>query len=197
MAEAIVDDLPCPPSAGARTKNDDFESMVKANQARILRLALGMMRDRAAAEDIAQETFLRAFRFQAGFRGESSVSTWLYRVAMNLCLDAQRKLQARVLQPIDDTEESPPDPARSPEESLELSQMAKKVELALETVGSKHRAILLLREVEGLSYEEISAVLEIPLGTVMSRLHHARMKLFDACRDLDPADSSRAARHCP
>ena len=90
-----------PHSAGAALPDGEdrpvlsrFADVVRSNQARILRLATGMLRDRDVAEDVAQETFVRAFRFYASFRSEAALSTWLYRIAVNLCIDAQRK-QAR------------------------------------------------------------------------------------------------------
>ena len=183
MAQATLEDVVFPARAPARPLMKEFEKLVKENQVRILRLALGMLRDRDAAEDIAQETFVRAFRFYDTFRSDSALFTWLYRIAVNLCLDAQRKLRLRPTQSLDEIEEGPvaSDPSHSPETVLELSEMAKAADAGLATLSPDHRAILLLRESEGLSYEQISRVLRIPKGTVMSRLHHARMNLERAC----------------
>ena len=178
MAEAVLDDAVRPPPAAL-----EFEKIVKQNQGRILRLALGMLRDHDLAEDVAQETFVRAFRFHRSFRREAELSTWLYRIALNLCIDAQRK-RGRTEPMVDDDHDEWHDPSPSPEERLEVRELARHAEAAMETLSSKHRAILLLREVEKLSYQEISRVLRIPRGTVMSRLFHARANLERATRSL-------------
>jgi RNA polymerase sigma-70 factor (ECF subfamily) len=162
----------------------EFADLVKDNQARILRLATGMLRDRDLAEDVAQETFVRAYRFYTSFRSEAALSTWLYRIAVNLCIDAQRK-QARVERLDEGDERSErPDPSQAPDRALEVRELARHAEAALETLSPDHKAILLLREVEGLSYAEIARVLRIPKGTVMSRLFHARTNLQEAARAL-------------
>lgn len=161
-----------------------FVELVKSNHGRVLRLALGMLRDRDLAEDVAQETFVRAFRFYQSFRNDAAFFTWLYRIAVNLCIDVQRK-QGRVERLSEDDEEpQQPDPAPTPERALEVRELARHAEAALDTLSPNHRAILLLREVEGLSYEEIARVLRIPRGTVMSRLFHARANLQRAAQAL-------------
>jgi RNA polymerase sigma-70 factor (ECF subfamily) len=172
------------PSGEVRPVLSAFAGVVKDNQARILRLAIGMLRDRDLAEDVAQETFVRAFRFHASFRSEAALSTWLYRIAVNLCIDAQRK-QART-ERLDDADEQAdrPDPGPAPDRTLEVRELARHAEAALETLSPDHKAILLLREVEGLSYAEIARVLRIPKGTVMSRLFHARSNLQRAAHAL-------------
>jgi RNA polymerase sigma-70 factor (ECF subfamily) len=180
-----------PDSAGAalpagedRPAFAEFADVVRGNQARILRLATGMLRDGDLAEDVAQETFVRAFRFYTSFRSESALSTWLYRIAVNLCIDAQRK-QARTERLADDDERAErPDPSPAPDRTLETRELARHAEAALERLSPDHKAILLLREVEGLSYAEIARVLRIPKGTVMSRLFHARSNLQRAAHAL-------------
>ena len=186
MAEAIAEEIAFPVRVAARPSHEEFEKIVKQNQGRILRLALGMLRDRDAAEDVAQETFVRAFRFYETFRSDAALFTWLYRIAMNLCLDAQRKSRLRPAVSLDEMDEARDgfDPSPTPEGVLEIRQLARHAEAALEMLTPNHRAILLLREVEGLSYEEISRVLRSPKGTVMSRLYHARMNMQRAARAL-------------
>lgn len=186
MAEALAEEIAFPVRAAARPSHAEFEKIVKQNQTRILRVALGMLRDRHAAEDVAQETFVRAFRYYDTFRSDAALFTWLYRIAVNLCLDAQRKSGLRPAVPLDELDDAQVgvESSPSPEGVLEIRQLARHTEAALEMLTPNHRAILLLREVEGLSYEEISRVLRIPKGTVMSRLHHARMNLQSAARAL-------------
>jgi RNA polymerase sigma-70 factor, ECF subfamily len=165
------------PAGEDRPALSRFAEVVRSNQARILRLATGMLRDRDVAEDVAQETFVRAFRFYGSFRSESALSTWLYRIAVNLCIDAQRK-QARTERLADDDERAEqPDPSPPPDRALEVRELARHAEAALETLSADHKAVLILREVEGLSYAEIARILRIPKGTVMSRLFHARSNL--------------------
>ena len=155
---------------------------MRDNQARIFRLALGMLHDRDLAEDVAQETFVRAFRFYTSFRNDAALFTWLYRIALNLCVDVQRK-SGRMVGGLDELPEHA-DPAPTPDRTAEIRELAEHAEAALETLSPNHRAILLLREVEGLSYEEIARVLHIPKGTVMSRLFHARANLQRAAQAL-------------
>ena len=110
----------------------DFETLVKQNHARILRLALGMVRDRDLADDVAQETFIRAFRFYRSFRSESAFFTWLYRIAVNLCIDVQRK-RGRMAAGLDELapEAEPVDPSPTPDRIFEVSELAKHTEAAL------------------------------------------------------------------
>jgi RNA polymerase sigma-70 factor, ECF subfamily len=176
MAEALLCRPPTRPRSqlAART---EFENLMRATQGRILRLAQGILNDRDAAEDVVQETFVRTFRAFDGFRNEAAFSTWAYRIAANLCFDARRK--QRPTESIDDMEESiePQDWAPGPEALMNVRELARHTDEALDRLSPAHRAILLLREVEGLSYAQIAEVLQIPKGTVMSRLHHARLKI--------------------
>jgi len=186
MARAVLEDVAFPPRAPARPAEVEFENVVKTNQARIVRLALGMLRDADLAQDVAQETFVRAFRFYESFRNDSAFFTWLYRIAVNLCLDAHRKARFRATEPLEAFKENaqPEDPGPGPEHVVEMRELAKHVDVALDRLSPNHKAILILRESEGLSYEEISRVLRIPKGTVMSRLFHARMRLQRECAKL-------------
>src|SRR5256885_17157047 len=103
MAEAVLD---CTYVRGARglSGRASFEGLVRKNQGLIVRLALGMLRDRDAANGVAQETFFRAFRHYRSFRSEAAFSTWTYRIAVNLCLDAMRRTGGRVVQPLENAE---------------------------------------------------------------------------------------------
>jgi RNA polymerase sigma-70 factor (ECF subfamily) len=185
MAEAVLDCPPLPKGPAVRERVS-FEQLVRRNQGMIVRLALGMLRDRDAANDVAQETFFRAFRHYQTFRSEAAFSTWTYRIAVNLCLDAMRRTGNRVVQPLDNAdEEAPPalrDPEPGPEGEVIVRDLALHADAALAELTANHRTILLLREVEDLSYAEIARVLRIPRGTVMSRLHHARHNLQKAFR---------------
>ena len=185
MAEAVLD---CAflPGAKDRSERACFEVLVRKNQGLIVRLALGMLRDRDAANDVAQETFFRAFRHYRSFRSEAAFSTWTYRIAVNLCLDAMRRTGGRVVQPLENAEaEAAPalrDPEPGPEGRAIVRDLVRYADAALEELTANHRSVLLLREVEGLTYAEIASILMIPRGTVMSRLHHARNNLQKAFR---------------
>ncbi len=135
---------------------------------RVVRLASHVLHNPRDAEDVAQETFVKAFRQIAQFRGESGFYAWLYRIVINLCLDRMRRKYSTAEMSLDatilPTLFSPP---------LDLDKRLA-VEQILDTLSPPMRAALVLREVEGLDYNEIAIVLEIPLGTVRSRLNTAR-----------------------
>src|SRR5438874_5824995 len=185
MAEAVLDFAFLPRAKGL-SERASFDGLVRKNQGMIVRLALAMLRDRDSAKDVAQETFFRAFRHYRSFRSEAAISTWTYRIAVNLCLDAMRRAGGRVVQPLEHAEaEVPPalrDPEPGPEGRAIVRDLVRYADAALEELTTNHRSVLLLREVEGLTYAEIASILRIPRGTVMSRLHHARNNLQKAFR---------------
>jgi RNA polymerase sigma-70 factor (ECF subfamily) len=135
----------------------------------VFRLAVRMVGSQAAA-DVMQEVFLRVFQRIASFRGDSEFSTWLCRIAINECLQ-QRRSQAARLEPLAD---EPISPAPSPERRLETADL---IDWALGLLDDRLRAVFLLREVEGLTYDQIAAVRGIPPGTVASQLNQARTEL--------------------
>ena len=168
-----------------------FRALVERYQRRVVQLALGMTKDPDEAMDIAQETFVRVHRYLPSFKGDSSFFTWTYRIAMNLCLDAQRRRgrTERVdLEQGDEAEieaamDAPSAALAGPQRQALNRELRERMEDALASLSENHRAILLLREVEGLSYEELAKVLGIRKGTVMSRLFHARLKMQRKLRE--------------
>ncbi len=180
-----------------------FRQLVERYQRRVYQLAVGMLKDPDDAMDISQETFVRVHRYLPSFKGDSSFFTWTYRIAMNLCLDAQRK-KGRVervdLAEGDEAEiEAAMDPPShalaGPQRAALNSELKGKMEEALASLSENHRSILLLRELEGLSYEELAKVLGIRKGTVMSRLFHARLKMQNKLREyLEEGDGPASAR---
>jgi RNA polymerase sigma-70 factor (ECF subfamily) len=145
-----------------------------------------MLSDREDALDIAQEVFLSAYRNLAGFRGESSLSTWLLRIAANRCLNRIRQRTARTARevfpgdPRDDGDDSFQPPAREedrPERMAETRETGRILEAAIAKLTEDSRLLVLLSDVEGFTYEEVASATGIPLGTVKSRLHRARMAL--------------------
>lgn len=162
-------------------------------QSKVAALAVGMLRSRDDALDVVQETFTKAYNSLDRFKGDSAFYTWVYRIAVNICIDHQRregKLPQVPLEVGDGTDagELPlPDGgpnANEPFSRARDAEIARRVTAAIEELTPEHRAVILLREVEGLSYEEISRVLECPKGTVMSRLHYARRQLQARLRGL-------------
>ena len=168
-----------------------FRQLVERYQRRVYQLALGMMKDADEAMDISQETFVRVHRYLPSFKGDSSFFTWTYRIAMNLCLDAQRRRNRGERIDVSEGDEAeieaamdPPSAALAgPQRAALNSELKDKIEEALAGLSENHRAILLLREVEGLSYDELAKVLGIRKGTVMSRLFHARLKMQKKLRE--------------
>lgn len=159
--------------------------LVERYQRKVTALAAGMLRNREDALDVVQDTFTKAYQSLDRFKGDSSFYTWVYRIAVNLCIDHQRR-ESRYVQVGADMEDAGDDVAPPSAEDLERdepferarsTEIGAQVARAIEELTPEHRAVILLREVDGLSYEEISVVLECPKGTVMSRLHYARRQL--------------------
>jgi len=143
---------------------------------RVQRLCLRLLGKRADAEDAAQEVFLKLFERARSFDGRARFATWLHRFTVNLCLHRMERERLRLARALPDEGELV-DPADSPAEALGRTEAREALERLLLRLSPEHRAILVLRELEQLSYEEIAAALAIPEGTVMSRLSRAREQL--------------------
>jgi RNA polymerase sigma-70 factor (ECF subfamily) len=174
-----------------------FRVLVERYQARAYRLALRVLRDEERARDAVQDAFLKAYVNLERFEGRSSFYTWLYRLVMNLCLDARRRDQSsRVIatpEPADLDRLGSPDARpvdemtfreheQGPEAALDRGQLRVALARAIDELPDAARETLILREVEGLSYAEIAEALNIPKGTVMSRLHYARRRVQEILR---------------
>jgi RNA polymerase sigma-70 factor (ECF subfamily) len=160
-----------------------FEPLVEKYRQRVWRLAYQVLHDREEAWDVAQEALVRAFHSLPSFRGQSAFYTWLFRITVNVATDRhrQRGAQARAFGPERVTEEewarSTPDPGRGPDQEAARAEQRERIRRALDALPPKARTIIMLSDVEGLSYREIAEVLNCPIGTVMSRLHNARKRL--------------------
>jgi RNA polymerase sigma-70 factor, ECF subfamily len=157
-----------------------FETLVVRYEARVRNFAYGILRDRSLAEDVAQETFLTAYRKAKTFRGEGSFRGWLFRIAAHRAQDEIRRRVRRAEVDLDGTRE------KGQESGFETGYALSK---AFSKVRPEYRTVMLLREVEGLSYQEIAEALEWPLGTVETRIHRARLELRDLLRAAGSADS--------
>ena len=163
-----------------------FTELVRLNQSSVFNLVLRMLGNRAEAEDVAQEVFVSVFRHIHRFREDSRLSTWLYRVASNHCKNRLKYLCRRRMwrtASIDSVSEGevyahgiqervPP-----PDLVLQGRQMESAVQRAISELQEDHRLLIILRDIQALSYEEIGEIAALPLGTVKSRLHRARLAL--------------------
>lgn len=173
--------------ARAITGDDDaFGELVQPYEAKVYNLAFRMCGNREDACDLAQEAFLKAFRALGHFKGESSFSTWLYRVVSNTCLDQfRRQKRAGATTSLDGPIETEAgslqrefaDPAYEPEEMAVRSETAAEIQAAIRSLPPDHRLAILLRDVEGLSYGEVALAMSCNLGTVKSRISRARAAL--------------------
>lgn len=167
----------------AQGDQDAFEQIVLANQNKVYSLCLRLVNNRDDAADLAQEVFLKAWRSLPNFRGNSSLSTWLYRMATNLCIDHLRYCRTRqgLRGPsLDDEESTIPEPgdwSLDPHHKLEKTEISRAIERGLSALPEHYRQIITLREIAGLDYQELAAALDIDLGTVKSRLSRARLAL--------------------
>ena len=171
-----------------RAKKGDvsaFSELIKRYERYVLNLVYRTLGRAEDAEDIAQETFVKAYLHIKKFKGESKFSTWLSKIAMNLCMDKIRERSNRE----ENLEEGvwltiPQDNYYSPEETVERLEIQEKIKNAVSSLPEDLRMVFILREFEDLSYQEISEILNIPMGTVESRLHRARMRLKSLLKDL-------------
>ena len=169
-----------PPGLLQRLRAGDphaFEELVIAYQHRVFGVALRMLGSRAEAEEIAQEVFLRAHRAIADFRGEARLGTWLYAIASRLCLNRLATAERRLTRGDEEALAAAPSSEPGADARLERAERDAAVREAITALPEERRIVVVLRDVEGLSYEEIAEVLGLELGTVRSRLHRARVDL--------------------
>ena len=171
--------------ARARDGDDDaFAQLMRDNETRIYNLTLRMTGNPEDAMDLAQEAFLNAWRGLKFFKGDSAFSTWVYRLASNACIDFLRRKKRRqdvdLPMPTDEEDDSQPDVPDDrfrPERELERQELRRAVAHGLMQLSHEHRQVLVMRELNGLSYQEIADVLSLEAGTVKSRIARARISL--------------------
>lgn len=166
-----------------------FNELVRLYQERVFRLLLRMIGDRAEAEDVAQEVFITVFKSIDGFRGDSKLSTWLYRVATNHCKNRIKYLDRRARgkkkefdeiaehDTVESATMSQSAQVARPDQQAEANQIETIVRAAIAELDEDQRELVILRDVENMSYEEIQQITGLPEGTVKSRLHRARLAL--------------------
>lgn len=171
-----------------------FNQLVLKYRNRVLGIAARMLGDRAEAEDLAQDVFVKAYHALPDFHGEALFSTWLYRITANSCLNHRKKQtrERRLTEVVDDLEPLRCDPSANPHSLLERKQLQALLEKAIAGLPEERRMVLILRDIEGLSYEEIAESLGLELGTVRSRLHRARLDIQSKIKAYSLADEKRS-----
>jgi RNA polymerase sigma-70 factor (ECF subfamily) len=167
-------------------RSDAFGELVTRHQQKIYNVVVRFCGHAEDAADITQRAFLNAYRKIGDFKGDSAFSTWIYRIAFNQAVSFRRE-NRRPMASLDDGDDRAPfEPAdpRAPEASLESEEAGKKVRQALHLLNDDDRRIILLKDLQGCSYEEIAAILKIPKGTVRSRLHRARLELKEKLKPI-------------
>lgn len=170
-----------------------FGILVERYQRRAFAVALGMLHNREDALDVVQDAFVKVHKHLGTFQGNASFYTWLYRIVANLCIDLRRRQGRRPEVAFEESigrdeavagtvDVAPRHAEANPVENLTRRELGEHINQALDALSDNHRVILLLREVEGLSYDELATVLKISKGTVMSRLFHARKNMQKALR---------------
>lgn len=161
-----------------------FEDFVRDYEKKVYNIALKMVKDPTLACDISQEVFLKIFQALPSFKENSSLSTWIYRITFNACIDYQRKMKREKTTPFvqtnGDEEEyliEIPDTSHSPEECWDKKELLEQIHKALMKLSPDHRSVIILKDIEHRSYIEISEILDCNQGTVKSRLNRGREQL--------------------
>jgi RNA polymerase sigma-70 factor (ECF subfamily) len=172
-----------------------FGELVARHQDRLFNSVVRLVDHTEDARDVVQEAFLHAYQSLRSFKGDSLFFTWLYRIAVNAAISMKRK--QRVVLRMHSTGENsqaidPLDPSESnrPGHAIEMAEEERSVHEALQKLSPEHRAVLIMRDMEGMKYEEIAEVLNVPVGTIRSRLHRARLEMRDVLLQEEKKPSS-------
>ncbi|HEU5125562.1 MAG TPA: sigma-70 family RNA polymerase sigma factor [Verrucomicrobiae bacterium] len=168
-----------------------FEELVFRHRDRIYARAYSMMRNEESALDLSQEAWVKGWQRLVQFQGESSFTTWMTRIVINLCLDQLRKQKRQRAESIEEMNEESggverqmPVVAVNPTERLERGELRQRIDKAMNQLSYEHRTVLVLHEFEEMEYKEIAKTMDCSIGTVMSRLFYARRKLASLLADL-------------
>lgn len=177
-----------------RSKSGDieaFELLIEAYQKKVFNLAYRMLGNHDDASELAQEVFIKVYRSLKSFKEESQFSTWIYRIATNVCLDELRKRKNKKLIYIDesikgeeeDLNRQVEDNRPTPDIIAERNHLKKAVNSAIQTLSEEHKIVIILRDIQGFSYEEIAEIVKCPTGTVKSRINRARQALKEILKN--------------
>jgi RNA polymerase sigma-70 factor (ECF subfamily) len=167
-----------------------FGVLVRQYQERLYHTVFRLVGNAEDAQDVVQETFLNAYQSLEGFKGDSQLFTWLYRIAVNTAISMKRKQRVLLsldagrngvqgIEPLDSSEGSRPGHA------LEQAEQSRRIQHALSLLSAEHRAVLVLKDMEGHKYEMMAELLQVPIGTIRSRLHRARLELREILQGLE------------
>ena len=170
-------------------RRDAFGELIYRYQTRLYNAVIRLVDHADDAADIVQDAFLNAYQSLRSFKGDAEFFTWLYRIAFNAAISLKRKKRATVSLDAGgpDGALDPDDPSEyvKPGKALQRSEDEAQLQEAMNRLSSEHREVLILKDIEGMKYEEIAVVLEVPIGTIRSRLHRARLELRDLLPDVD------------
>jgi RNA polymerase sigma-70 factor, ECF subfamily len=177
-----------------RGDGEAFDQLVTRYRTRVFGMIYNMVHDEQDAWDLAQDSFFKAWKSIGRFRGRSSFYTWLYRIVTNVTIDWLRKKQVRgsgaefddaiALKSVDPASHTLPKADPLPSKKMEHTEIRARIDAAMEQLSPEHRAVILLKEIEGMPYNEIADAVGCSIGTVMSRLFYARKKLQNLLRDV-------------
>jgi RNA polymerase sigma-70 factor, ECF subfamily len=193
-------------ASATRGDTEAYRVLVERYQSRVFAIAFEIVKSREDAEDIAQESFVKAYFSLGSFKGDSSFFTWLYRIVHNMAFDVRRKLLRRggATLEYDEVKVAQGEGTQissgvsmgkaiiGPQEAVLNRETATLLQKALAEISEEHRSVVVLREIDGLSYDEIAKVTGVSKGTVMSRLFYARKKLQQVLHEYAPAEASTA-----
>ncbi|MFP4499919.1 MAG: RNA polymerase sigma factor [Candidatus Hydrogenedentota bacterium] len=195
VADKLQPHNPEDPELVARAQAGDteaFEVLVRRYRNEVYALSYHFLRNREEAWDISQEVFIKAYKSIGRFRGDASFKTWLMRITANRCKDVFKKRHLNTV-PFDDTLAAShmPSAMPNPGDRSAARELGAAIEQAVAQLPHKHKTAFVLREYEGLSYQEMAEAMGCSLGTVMSRLHHARRKLQNALMEMGVVEDTR------
>lgn len=171
-----------------RAKDGDveaFERLVEGYQKKVFNIAYRMLGNYDDASELAQEALIKIYKSIKSFKEESSLSTWIYRITTNVCLDELRKRKSKAVVYIDENIRSEDeeinrqieDNKPTPDQKAEQNELRKTINTAIQSLSQEHKIVIILRDIQGLSYDEIAEILKCPPGTVKSRINRARLSL--------------------